>query len=458
MIAVDHSGRQTILLPVDPQEGNHEWYSLLGFLMHRGYAMRAPCLALCERKEGQGTIVLLAGKADRRLERAGEILKTFGPSWRTAIVGREVAYQHEAYRLMLGGRGRAVPGDPHHFVAAILEGRSGAEVPELWDPADYRCSYLDAPWIGNTAYLRFGNGCQRSCGYCPYGYHFQRIYGSDRVRVRPAAALEREIDQWVSAGKRDFRLVADQVLICPEEHNDSLEEVCKMIASRANGNRVFFTTTPSDVVRNRRLLARCQRQVSLRIMLCFDLMVDPMLARFDLPSREGEIAEAVNVLSSLRIEILPHFIFLHPFMNSASVLRVIDLIERIVPKVHALKDPSAVAFIRSLFCSALRQDEVTPPDPQLRLDLEHSVPEAGALGLAAVMIRLFHSEALYSRFVQAIQKHADWPKRLAAACRDLVVRGEDGSLLEEQAVAFYANHMFALIEGEGGKPPEIGRP
>jgi hypothetical protein len=446
LVVVECGGRQTILLPVDPLEGNHEWYSLLGFLQHRGYPIQPISAVNFEPYKGKISAILLAGKTDRHHERTKKILRSINQSWEVAIVGREVAYQHEAYCKILGDRGRAFSGDPHFFVETLLKGSDAEEAPVLWNPGEYRCSYLDAPWTGNTAYIRLSNGCQRTCGYCPYGYHFQRLYGADRVLTRPVAEIEKEIVLWDASGRRDFRLVADQVLICPEERNDYLEDVCRLIARRTNGSRVSFTTTPCDVINNRRLLADCQQQVSLRIFLCFDTMVDPLLARFNLPYREAQISEAVNLLTSLRIDVYPHFIFINPFMNCASILRTIDLIEEIIPKIKFLDWQASVDFVRSLFCSALRQDEVTPADPMLRLDLKNCVPDAGALGFAAVMMRLFHSEALRFRFAQTLRTYADWPNRFVAATRDLCVRVQDGSLMGDQAIELNADSLVDFLE------------
>ncbi len=441
MIILNNGIKKIILYPIDQIDGNHEWYSILGFLIFSGYPINEISEIPHFSDKTQNIIIFIAGKSDRKLNRITSLTKSLYKFWKIVIVGREATYQFDNYISKLGRFSNIFVGDPHYTILDILEGKDITTSPSIWDPNKYKCSYYNAPWVRDTAFVRISNGCQRNCCYCPHGYHYNNLFGSSSFLIRSIDSIIDEINTWIKLGKYKFRFIADQALLSPTYNNDFIEEICKYLNSKGRF-LVSFTTTPHDIIANKLLLEKCRKYTEIQLFVCFDFLLDCFNNIFNLPSTEFEIKESVHILNSLSISIYPHFIIFHPLLTEKSLYELFSMIQYIIENSKTMII-SELKLFHLIFNSCFHQDITTPAEPRFLKKISNSTIQINALNYFSILYNIFSNEKMYSYLKNCIDQKEDWFKSFCLVSKKII--NKSNHLLSEEAINEKSTFLLDFI-------------
>lgn len=421
---------QPVLIPVDGPAGNHELNGLLGYLRYHNITAQVipPARLLCYSHKEEQTFILLAGKSDREFTIAKSVINGLKPNQRCIVAGREATFQWQRFVKLLDGRGPVVIGDPHEIIKKVFLGykfpitETHFKSPK-WNPNEYQFGNVEGlnTSCNSTAYIFYSTGCERECGYCPFGYNFSHVagYGSDHWRIRPISSLRNEIRVLARAGYTVFRLVADQILHSETSKNILLEQLCQIIAKEAGANAVVkFTASSFDVCNNKNLLIKCRSALNLKINLSLDFIVDDMMRRFRLPSRERDHAEAVKILSNIDAFGEIYCIFIHPWLQERQIQRFLNWMETVLPVIIKYDVIKGEHFFFNYFSSVFHFDATTPPDTQLRKLLTETIPEQKALNFVELISYFFSNSNLKQQLHEFIISSQNWPILFANWARE----------------------------------------
>jgi hypothetical protein len=241
-----------------------------------------------------------------------------GPSTKpTILAGRYVTYSHVYEQFEPNESQVVVYGEPYATVAHLvrnphaLEGALGsALVGSLWNPDEFR--HPSRP-EGDSPYpILTSVGCNRTCGYCPVGATFSRIYGHDYGRrSRNSAAIAQDILEAQAHKAQRFVFLADQFLDVDPVNNGSLMELAAdWYRVQPTRPHVGFTVGPLEVLTNVELLNAMAECFVPQIRLSVDSLSSENLRDWALDFDPGIALEAVNALVDLRIPFRLNYIFL----------------------------------------------------------------------------------------------------------------------------------------------------
>lgn len=353
---------------------------------------------------GSPVFVLVPSKRDRAWRRLDRVRKTLAPAV-VIIAGREASFQRSARACSLAPNEILVYGEAEQAVASLVVpgGRSrlvlarGTAIPGgQWDPNEFVDPQLGPAGQKGSGVL-FRVGCNRVCGYCPYGFHHRAVYGaSDSIRTRAPSAVAADVMARADAGASSVRLLADQAFHDDPDENRVLAVIARTLNRRGYAGILLGLSLKSvDVVRNAGLLKEVAADVRLHVRIGMDFASGDTMREFQLPGGAAHHVEALRVCAAAGVSTTIDFIFLHPLLRLADVRRTLGLLRDALPYVVDGRAETLESVIRQVLLTGLQCDECIPAEPRLRQAIREARPDAATLAsVARLLDRIEHLDLL----------------------------------------------------------------
>ena len=341
-----------------------------------------------------GTYVLIGSKHDRELHQLGAWRDSLRSARAVVMAGREVTYQQE--RLSPPRRNETIiSGDPEETVVSLAGSRPGRAIVRgtPWDPARFVAASI--PACGSrTALVLYSAGCERRCGYCPYGPAFEALYGAARRAVRSVENVAADIRRCAAAGFTAVRLEADQAFASGNgAANAAFADLAREVRSMGpDAPALQLTLSTRDVVDNATVLREAARLVRCHVFLNVDFATDAMLAKFELPSTTATHLEALRVLHESAIAFTIHFIFFHPWLDAGGIHATLRLLRDAQPLFARNAVPFAAALVHQVLLTSLQTDRCIPSNAVLREEAKSVRPDPVAMRFAGGLPAMLESE------------------------------------------------------------------
>jgi hypothetical protein len=342
------------------------------------------------QKESQSsdevTNVILGSKRDRQMVSLTRLRHQLSGCALVVLGGWELTFHARHLENTLGSNEALVCGDPEYTVSTLAK----SERPflgeglrtitgQLWDPNDYVAPPAECA-AGTHRRVLWRVGCNRVCGYCPFGYHLRKIYGNgDLIRTRTEGSIIGEVAQCVQSGAEVITLVADQAFHDDPNKNTSFVDVCGAAARQGRKSVTLNVGLAScDVARNAEIIRKASSSTRLYFRLNVDFTSPRLLTRFNSPSRRESHVEALRICHELDIPFKINYIFAHPLLTSDDVYDLCEFLRHSVLFFSHNRRPFGHYLFNDFFLTRLDADTVSPADPRLRSDLLMATPEARA--------------------------------------------------------------------------------
>lgn len=335
--------------------------------------------------------VLVGAKQDRRFRFLARWRRALARARIVVMAGREVTYQQEQL-LPLGKNELVVYGDPEDTVAELLreetcatEWRGQRFRGTVWDPKHFAGARIAADRPG-AARVLLSAGCNRQCGYCPYGYNFTATYGRQHgIRFRPAGQVIEDLRRCAEAGFASVRLEADQAFDDAPEHNEIFSDIATVLDASGAALRCEVTLASADVIRNSRILESCASRGRWHVYLNVDFASDSMLRKFRLASSVQDHLSAFELLNRFGISFDVNFIFFHPWLDALQIAATLDFLRTSARYFRDRATPFAHVLLHQFLLTSFQTDACIPADPALRDDALTTPSDVTAMRFAYLL-------------------------------------------------------------------------